>query len=251
MAERSVLWQELTAEEIGALAQGDAVVVLPVASTEQHGPHLGTGVDSILCAEVCRLAGEKASARRPCVVAPTLWMGMAEHHMAFGGTFTFDIPTYRAVLLAILKSVARAGFRKVAIVNGHGGNMSALNAFLPDFAQELDLDIRATTYFMLARYAHLLERQKSVMHACEAEASMMLAVRPQAVREGRLAEAVGPSFDDPDAVLRPPWQRFRSFKEISPNGVIGDASVAARDKGEAILAACVEALAAEITAWRG
>ncbi len=247
----SVLWQELTAGEIGELAGKDTVIVLPVASTEQHGPHLGTGVDSILCAEVCRLAAEKASATRPVIVAPTLWMGMAEHHMAFGGTFTFDIPTYRAVLLSILKSIARAGFRKVAVVNGHGGNMSALNAFLPDFAQELDLELRATTYFMLAQYGHLLERQKAVLHACEAEASMMMAVRPQAVREDRLAEAVGPQFSDPDAVLRPAWQRFRSFKEISPNGVIGDASVATKAKGEAILAACVDGLAKTLAEWPG
>ncbi len=246
---QSVLWQERTAAEIGELARADAVVVLPVASTEQHGPHLGTGVDSILCAEVCRLAGEAAAKRRPVIVAPTLWMGMAEHHMAFGGTFTFDIPTYRQVLLSILGSIGRAGFSKVAIVNGHGGNMSALNAFLPDFSRELDLDIRATTYFVLARYAHLLERQATVLHACEAEASMMMAVRPEAVREDRLAEAVGPRFDDPDAVLRPPWQRFRSFREISPNGVIGDASVATREKGEAILAACVDGLARTLIDW--
>ena len=58
--------------------------------------------------------------------------------MAFGGTFTFDIPTYRAVLLAFLKSLERHGFKRVFIVNGHGGNIAALNAFLPDFARETE-----------------------------------------------------------------------------------------------------------------
>ena len=70
--------------------------------------------------------------------------------MAFGGTFTFDIPTYRAVLLCFLKSIERHGFKRVFIVNGHGGNITALNAFLPDFAVETGLNIRAATYFDVA-----------------------------------------------------------------------------------------------------
>ena len=86
----------------------------------------------------------------PVVVAPTVWCGMAEHHMAFGGTFTFDIPTYRAVLLAFLRSIERHGFKRVLIVNGHGGNIAALNSFLPDFMRETGLKIYMATYFDLA-----------------------------------------------------------------------------------------------------
>src|SRR5215510_13324703 len=142
----SVMWKELTAEELRAKAAANATVVLPVASMEQHGPHLPVGVDTILCESVCKLGAEIAARNVPVVVAPTLWCGMAEHHMAFGGTFTFDIPTYRAVLLCLLRSLARHGFKRVIIVNGHGGNKTALNAFLPDFAVETGLNIRAVTY---------------------------------------------------------------------------------------------------------
>src|SRR6185503_19826414 len=95
----------------------------------------------------CKAGAEKAAADVAVVVAPTLWCGLAEHHMAFGGTFTFDIPTYRAVLLAFLRSIARHGFRRVLIVNGHGGNKTALNAFLPDLVVETGLILRVTTYF--------------------------------------------------------------------------------------------------------
>ena len=104
------MWKELTAEDLRAKAAADAIVVLPVASMEQHGPHLPVGVDTILCEGVCKAGAEAVAADLPVVVAPTLWCGMAEHHMAFGGTFTFDIPTYRAVLLAFLKSIERHGF---------------------------------------------------------------------------------------------------------------------------------------------
>jgi len=144
---QSVMWKFLTAADLRAKAQAGAIVVLPVASMEQHGPHLPVGVDTILTEAVCRSAAESIAADTPVVVAPTLWCGMAEHHMAFGGTFTFDIPTYRAVLLCLLKSVERHGFSRVLIVNGHGGNIAALSAFLPDIARETGLKMRVTTYF--------------------------------------------------------------------------------------------------------
>jgi creatinine amidohydrolase len=243
------MWKELTAEDLNALAAKDAIVVLPVASMEQHGPHLPVGVDTILCEGVCRAAAEMAAKSTPVVVAPTLWCGMAEHHMSFGGTFTFDIPTYRAVLLAFLRSIERAGFRKVAIVNGHGGNMSALNAFLPDLQREVAIQIYATTYFMLAdqQLGQFLDRQNGVLHACEVETSMMMVMAAPTVKMDRLKDARGPHFDNPREVLAPAWQQFRSLKAYTANGVIGDATTASVKKGEHCIAACAEALAAKLT----
>src|SRR5262247_3157639 len=170
----SVMWKELTAEELRSKAAANAIVVLPVASMEQHGPHLPVGVDTILCEAVCKAGAELAVKDVPVVVAPTLWCGMAEHHMAYGGTFTFDIPTYRAVLLCFLKSIERHGFQRVLVVNGHGGNIAALSAFLPDIARETGLKVRMTTYFDQAKgaMADILEDQKGVHHACEAETSL-------------------------------------------------------------------------------
>ncbi len=186
-----------------------------------------------------------AAPNRPVVVAPTLWCGMAEHHMSFGGTFTFDIPTYRQVLLAFLGSIRRAGFSRVAIVNGHGGNMSALNAFLPDLQRETGLTLYATTYFMLAveEMKPFLDRQNGVRHACEVETSMMMALTPDLVKTERLAEAYGPMFDDTRSVLAPDWQSFRAIADLSANGVIGDARTADADKGRKIVHACAAALA--------
>src|SRR6476646_8054486 len=161
---QSVMWKELTAADLREKAQAGAVVVLPVASMEQHGPHLPVGVDTILTEAVCRAAAETIAGDTPVVVAPTLWCGMAEHHMAFGGTFTFDIPTYRAVLLCLLRSVERNGFSRVLVVNGHGGNIAALSAFLPDLAREVGLTVRMTTYFDQAKptMAEVLEDQQGV-----------------------------------------------------------------------------------------
>lgn len=247
-----VMWKELTATELRDLAAHNATVILPVASMEQHGPHLPVGVDTILCENVCRLAAEAIASEQPVVVAPTLWCGMAEHHMAFGGTFTFDIPTYRAVLLSFLKSIARHGFTKVFIVNGHGGNISPLAAFLPDFAVETGLIIRVTTYFELAQPAMpaILEDQERVRHACEGETSLMMALAPDLVRHDKLPDAHGPSHSTP----RPLGvARYRPYRTFTDSGVVGDARRSTKAKGEKLTLACRDALVAvlrDAAAWQ-
>ena len=242
----SVMWKELTAEDLRAKAAADAIVVLPVASMEQHGPHLPVGVDTFLCEAVCKRGAEIAVKDVPVVVAPTLWCGMAEHHMAFGGTFTFDIPTYQAVLAAFLTSIKRHGFKRVFIVNGHGGNIAALNAFLPDVTRDTGLTLYATTYFELSKsdIGAFLEDQKQVHHACEVETSMMMVVAPATVKHDRLGEAFGMLNGDPRKAF--PAARFHSFKDITPSGVVGDARRANAEKGEKLLAVCAQGLAAAL-----
>ncbi|HEX2553721.1 MAG TPA: creatininase family protein [Microvirga sp.] len=247
-----VEWRNLTAEELRRRAAAGALAILPVASTEQHGPHLATGVDDVLCSEVCRRAGRMLSERGvPAVVAPTLWVGLAEHHVAFGGSFTLTLPTYHAVLRDLCRSILRAGFGKIVIVNGHGGNMSALNALTTDLTRELDAPVATTTYFLLAEeaFAEILEDQSAVLHACEAETSMMMALRPDLVREGRLAEAFGGrGGESARSVLSPPIHRWRSFTEITPTGVIGDARRASAEKGERLTQAAAAGLAETLAA---
>jgi creatinine amidohydrolase len=246
------MWKEMTAPELRELAAREAIVVLPVASMEQHGAHLAVGVDTVLCEAVCRLAAEAVMGEMAVVVAPTLWCGLAEHHMEFGGTFTFDIPTYRAVLLAFLQSIGRHRFKRVLIVNGHGGNIAALSAFLPDLVRETGLKICATTYFELAQpaIATILEDQERVRHACEGETSLMLALAPDLVRRDKLGEAVGASHSTP----RPLGvARHRSFRSFSPSGVVGDARRATAEKGRRLADVCRDAIVAvlkDAEAWQ-
>lgn len=238
-----VMWKELTAADLRAKAEAGAVVLLPVGSMEQHGPHLPVGVDTFLSEGVCKAAAEAVADEMPVVVAPTLWCGMAEHHMAFGGTFTFDILTYRAVLLCLLTSLERHGFARVLIVNGHGGNIAALAAFLPDFARETGLAVRVVTAYEPARQAirPILEDQDGIHHACEVETSMMMVIAPDTVRREKLGEAHGPAHSTTGLGE---VGRYRSFRDISPSGVIGDARRASPEKGRKLIAACRDALLA-------
>ena len=93
-----VEWARLKAHELRDLANRNAVVVLPVAAMEQHGPHLPVQVDSRLATEVSIRAARKAFSDRPTVVLPVIWCGLSEHHMPFGGTITLDYQTIRHML---------------------------------------------------------------------------------------------------------------------------------------------------------
>jgi len=242
-------WNRLSAERLRALAAEDAIVLLPVASTEQHGPHLPTGVDDFLCSEVCRRTAAELVPDCSVVVAPTVWCGLADHHVAFGGTFTLGLATYYAVLKDLCSSILKAGFKRIVLVNGHGGNIQALGAFTGELTRELDAPIAATTYFMEGHpaMAEILEDQQGVMHACEAETSMMMAAHPDLVAANRLGEAHGPSFNILGSLV-PSLKRFHSFAELTASGVAGDARKASAEKGEKLLAACASALAARLRA---
>jgi creatinine amidohydrolase len=242
----------LTAAQLGARAAENALVLLPVASTEQHGPHLPTGVDVMLCGEVCRRAADiLMEAGRPAVVAPVLWPGLAEHHVPFGGTFTLSLATWAKLLEELCRSILRAGFRRIVIVNGHGGNIAALAALGVELTKALDAPVAATTYFAVAEaeIAALIEDQRGVLHACEVETSMMMALHPDLVDRAKLSEASGPNPTGGAAsVLAPPLMRWRSFAEITPTGVIGDARRATPEKGAKLIEAVAAALARRLAA---
>ncbi len=243
-------WARLSAEALRQRAAENALVILPVASTEQHGPHLATGVDTILCGEIARRAARLIAGREPVVVTPTLWCGLAEHHMDFGGTFTLSLPTYHAVLRDLCGSLVRHGFKRIVILNGHGGNIDALKVIVGELAQALGVPIATATYWVLAepQFKALLEDQANVLHACEAETSMMMAAAPDLVDASRLAQAHGPQPRAPGPILNRPLYRARAFKEITASGVLGDARRAGAEKGEKLLAAAAQALAEKLLA---
>lgn len=240
-------WNRLSAEALNALARRDAVVLLPVASTEQHGPHLPTGVDDFLGSAVCRRTAEHLASDLPVVIAPTVWCGLADHHVAFGGTFTLSLATYHALLRDLCRSILAAGFRRIVLVNSHGGNITALAALAVELTRELDAPIATVTYFIADAdtVAAILEDQANVMHACEGETAMMMTLAPDLVDATRLAEAHGPTFDVA-ASLMPTLKRVRGWREVSPGGVAGDARRASAAKGEALLDACARALADQL-----
>ena len=113
-----VEWRKLRADQLRESARADAVVILPVASLEQHGPHLPVEVDSVLGETVAVRAARKIAGRgQQAVVLPVLWTGLSEHHMSFGGTITLDFPAFSAVVEGVCRSVLRHGFKRIVLLN--------------------------------------------------------------------------------------------------------------------------------------
>jgi creatinine amidohydrolase len=243
---QEVAWARLTAAEIQARATPATVVLIPVASVEQHGPHLATGVDMWLAGAVAERSARKLQAAgTPALVTPTIWSGLAEHHMAFGGTLTLDETAFAAVVGSIARSVARHGFRRIALVNGHGGNVEAIASAAIVLTREIGVPVVGVTYWLANEdtFGAILETQPNVMHACEAETSMMMAVRPDCVRRENIERAV-PKRAVPPAP--PGFRRHRPFAEMTDTGVLGDPRTASAEKGERLLEAASTRLADEL-----
>ena len=240
-----IYWEQLRSPQLKSLADVNAIVVVPVGSIEQHGPHLPVKVDALLATEVARRAALKIQTHQPILVTPTVWCGLAEHHMDFCGTLTLDFETFHALLRNLCRSIRHHGFRRIFLLNGHGGNIAALNVICSELVRELEgLRVVSGTYWTLPevaeKFAEILEVQQNVRHAGEAETSMMLALEPELVDQSILNQADGtPEIPFYGSGV----SRWVSFKEVSANGVIGSPSVATAAKGELLLEVASEGIA--------
>jgi creatinine amidohydrolase len=234
-------WSRLKASEIKAQAARNAIVIVPIGATEQHGPHLPSMVDWRCVQEVAHRAARLMSARTPVVVAPTIPYGMSEHHMSLNGTITLDYATMFAVIRCVVESAIRHGFRRIFVLNGHGGNTTALQNMVGELTVEHKLPLATGTYWDIAAKSieGLLEKQKALMHACEAETSMVMAMAPELVNPDELSQMHGPYIPGLSAIptVNAGVYRWRQLSSRSPIGVIGDAGAASAAKGEKLLVA--------------
>ncbi len=246
-----VEWSRFKARELQTLASRDAIVLIPVGATEQHGPHLPVQVDARLATEVSLRAARRIVDTTPVVVTPTVWCGISEHHMDLGGTISLDFATMAAVVGCICRSVTRQGFQRLFIVNGHGGNTAALQVIAGELTVELGRTVGCCTYWLLddSAAAEILDRQRNVQHAGEAETSMMLALTPELIDADTLSQMHGPMVHNASGIEGVPKgaYRWRRISSRSPNGVIGDAGTATAEKGERLLDAYAARLAEVLT----
>jgi creatinine amidohydrolase len=229
-----VEWRKLRADQLRELAAKDAVVILPLGALEQHGPHLPVEVDSMLGEQVAIRTARLMQARGVAVaVLPMLWTGVSEHHMSFGGTITLDLPTYCAVVEGICRSAMRHGFRRIVLLNAHGGNENALRCLTDELTPKLGIPIVQFTYWYAAAeaIAAILTTQTGLRHACEAETSMMMAVRPELVATDRIPLAKANRSPDVSDIVGGGVYRWRTIAAMSSSGVIGNPEAATPEKG--------------------
>jgi creatinine amidohydrolase len=178
------LFDELTREGCREAAR-DAILVWPVGSTEQHGPHLPTGTDAMHAAWVARAAAELVAARVPIVMAPTLRLGSSAHHLPFGGTISLSTDTFYRVLFEAVESFVTGGWHRIFIINGHGGNHELIQLVARDAALRHDVHVAAGSWWAIARDALIAagaaDAGRFPGHAGRFETSLVLAMRPDLV----------------------------------------------------------------------
>ena len=180
-----LLLAEMTRLEARDAFDRGATVVIPTGSTEQHGPHLPLIVDSCVAEHVARSATARAANDVPIVVAPTVTYGSSHHHLPWAGSMSLSVRTYMAVIEDLIRCVAHHGGKRVALVNGHGGNVAPHDVVTSALTLELEIAVAAVSYWTLAEKELAAEGLDGLGgipgHAGGFETSLMLALRPDII----------------------------------------------------------------------
>lgn len=224
--------------EIDALADREnTVVVLPAGSIEQHGPHLPCMVDSIIAAGVVGRALSILPVDVPAYALPPITYGKSDEHLHFPGTITLTGDLLLNTVIEIGESIYRAGFRKLVIVNAHGGQPQPI-----DMAAR-ELRLRHGDFVLIARSVWAVPHDESfmseqerecAMHAGHGETAIMMALAPETVRMDRVTVNVLEPFPCPTLSRTRPAAAWCAL-DFGPSGVIGDPTGAELEQGVALV----------------
>ena len=243
-------WAELSTRHFAQLAASSAidqtVAVLPVAATEQHGPHLplcvdGTLVDGVLQASLAHLPAEL-----PVLILPTQQVGKSNEHIRFPGTLTLSAQTLMSVWMELGACVARAGIRKLLLLNSHGGQVSLMDIVARDLRTAHDLIVFSTNWYSLPLGDAVTglfpaDEHRFGIHAGDIETSMMLALRADRVdmaharnfgSASRQRAGKYPILGN-GTTARLGWQ----MQDYNAAGAAGNAAAATVEKGAALVGA--------------
>jgi creatinine amidohydrolase len=233
-------WQDLPWPAFRGLPS-NTVAVLPVASIEQHGPHLPVSVDTTINQGVVARTLAVIPRELPVLVLPTQSVALSVEHLRFPGTVTTSAETLIALVTDIGASVARAGVKRLVIVNSHGGNVAALDIAARRIRIQHDLFVVNAMWARMGKPESQRDPVESTfgIHAGRDETAVMLALRPDLVDMGKArnfvsrwqgASNVAPRVAPP-AGAPLSWQA----QDLNPAGAVGDASQATAAQGEEIL----------------
>jgi creatinine amidohydrolase len=241
-------WQELKWPTIEAIDKR-LPVIIPLGSIEQHGRHLPVGVDTL---QVQAIADEAERAlKSSALFLPTLWLGCSDHHRDFPGTLTAQSSLYTQIIKSIVRSTLAAGFNRIFLLNGHGGNEVPAAAALGELSSE---DNRAdaaalalASWWQVARDSIRPEaigmQSPGISHACEYETSLMLLLRPDLVSMSDAVD-IPPAIDNPwiNTSDGGPVQLFKRYHRLTESGNFGRPTIATVKKGDALFAAVTKSI---------
>lgn len=246
-------WAELSTSDFAALDTSRAIAVLPLAATEQHGPHLPLSVDTDIVNGVVQATLPHLtiqSSAPPVFFLPTQTIGLSPEHAAFAGTLTLKPDTLIRLWTDIAESVKAAGVNKLVLFNAHGGHVGVMDVVARDLRARCGMLVYSVNWYQLpltnAKGEDLNglfsdHEHRFGVHAGEIETSVMLALKPDKVR---MSEAQNfRSTSETRAALFPILGNGRSAKlawqmqDYNPLGAVGNAAAATAEKGQALLTA--------------
>jgi len=230
---KKVFFQELWRHELEAALPRAPVVVVPVGSVEQHGPHCPPDVDISIPFHLA-VAVARAVDDFPVLVAPPVTVGFTHYNMGHLGTINIRLETFIEVLCDVCRSLKANGFERIVLLNGHGGNVAPQRAAAVKLAEE-DVWALPVVYWEMARdelRAWSETDGGSIGHGGEWETSLQLHLRPQLIAKEKMTRNAWPR---PEDAFSPEVAAFASFPERrreAPLGVMGDPFAASAAKGE-------------------
>lgn len=239
-----MLLADLSWDEAQEYLQKDNRLIFPMGAVEQHGRHLGLGCDFQIAEKCAEVVGDKTNV----AVAPTLAYGMSLHHMKFAGTLSLRPATLMLVLEDIFRTAYAHGFRRILIINGHGGNTPMIDSALATVTNELDgLRVKNFEWWKeptILKIGDEMAGQQRGTHSSAVETSYMMVARPNAVKMERAAKRDAPLV---------PSREFHSAARFAgqyPDGVMGlDPSPSSVELGSRLLEKSVEICINEISNW--
>ncbi|NWG08999.1 MAG: creatininase family protein [Nitrososphaerales archaeon] len=227
---------DLTWQEVDELRKKTNKVLIPIGSLEQHGPHLPLSTDTMIAFEVAKRVAKRL---KNIALAPPITIGFSIEHMDFPGTLSLEPTTLMAFLRDLCSSLARHGFKKIFIINSHGGNKATIESAIQSIKNELDISLYSFTLLDIVQKAFGKVRESprgEIGHADEVETSLMLTIHSEKVRKDKFIDEspkLKPhlTFEGSDKEVSFAWKT----KEISKSGVIGKPSKASLEKGRLLL----------------
>lgn len=240
------LYADLTWEQINEAVEMEKVILLPVGSTEQHGPHLPLDVDNFLATSICLEAGKRSSGN--ILVAPTISYGFNIHAMDFPGTLHVKYNTFIEYCVEVCKSLAYHGFKRIIIVDGHGSNEHLLEFVGRRTILETDALVASFMWWNLLRknkdfIASFRESQfpGGCAHACEVETSLYLHLAGEKVQMDKAKDHIAwynekgtEGFQYVDAFGGGPVAIVEYTSTYTPHGIMGQPTLATAEKGKRI-----------------
>lgn len=235
-------WTHLTWPDADQASRADWIAVLPLAASEQHGPHLPIGTDTMIAQAYLARVNELLPPDIPATFLPVQAIGLSSEHIDYTGTLTLPYHVAIRYWMAIGESVARSGVRKIVMVSSHGGNNAAMAIIAQELRTRLDMLAVATSWSRFGVPDGLFDAAeiRHGVHGGAIETSIMLAAHPEMVRQDKIADFVPTSVAMDEEFQWLSTQRPAPFawaaQDLHASGVAGNATLASADKGHRLIA---------------